>query len=140
MPRHHRRELAAEQLAELGTGLVNGFLRGFVPAAGDGFTSCIQAFGFSFGDDAVDTAGLHQATERRYFVKLVALGGELRRAGFDYFGDFAGCLVIDSFTPLLLNPSLTLPLRKGEDVRAKCAITLVCLSISLLRKEGLREN
>ena len=77
MAHHHRRELAAEEFGQLGAGLVNGLLRGFVPAAGYGLASRLQAFRPGPGDNAVDIAGPDQAAEGRETVKLVALGFEL---------------------------------------------------------------
>lgn len=100
MPHHHRRELAPEKLEKLGTGLVDGLLRGFVFAAGDGFPPRLQSGGFRLSDDAVDVARPDQAAEGWELVKLVALGGELGGAGLDYFRDFIRCPVIDKPHPL----------------------------------------
>jgi len=89
MPRHHRRKLTPEKLGQLRAGLIDGFLGGFVFAPGDGLAARFQAGCFSVTDDAVDITRPHQAAQGRPFsgrIKLVALGGELCRAGFDYFG------------------------------------------------------
>ena len=85
---HQRLEFAAQELRELGTRLVDGFLRGLVLPPGDRAAVGFQAGGRCPGDDAVDIAGPDQAAEGRYLVKLVALGGEPGRAGLDDFGDF----------------------------------------------------
>jgi len=87
MPHHHHPELAPQQLEKLGAGAVNFFLRGFILAASDGPAIGLDTGSFGITDDAVDIAGLYQAAQRRQFIKLVALRGELRGAGFNYFPD-----------------------------------------------------
>jgi hypothetical protein len=51
-------------------------------------------------NDAVDITGLYQAAEGRQLVEFIALGGKLRRRGFNDFGDFIRCLDINKPHPL----------------------------------------
>jgi hypothetical protein len=97
---HHRLELAAQQLEELGAGLVDGLLGGLVLPPGDGAAVRLQAGRGRPGDDAIDIAGPDQAAEGWYLIELVALGGEAGRAGLDDLGDFGrGDFRIDLTSP-----------------------------------------
>jgi len=88
MPHHHRHELAPQELEKLRVFLVDCRFAGFVPAAGDGLAIGLDAGSFGMGNNTVDIASLHQAAQRRQFVKLVALRRKLCGAGFDYLGYF----------------------------------------------------
>ena len=102
---HHDLELAAHELEKLGAGLINGLLRGFVPAPGNGAAVGLQAGSGRPGNDTIDIPCFYQAAQGRYLIKLVALGDETGGARLDNFSDLFWLLWTDLTSP----PRVSLP-------------------------------
>ena len=114
LPAAHRYcfELTAQQFGQLGTGFINIFLGGFVPAARQRFSARFQAGRGGVIDDGVDIAGAYQAAQWRYFIEVVALRRKPGGFGLDYLGYLFICLGI--YLPHPLCPPLLTRRSAGE--------------------------